>query len=443
MHVSMSRPEAVEAIAVDQAVSLLRELVRVNTVNPPGNETFAQELLATPLRDAGFEVELVGPDPERLNLVARLPGGAPGPVLGLLSHVDTVTADPRGWAHDPWSGALAEGCVWGRGALDMKSQTAAEVVAACSLAREGWRPARGDLVVISVADEEVGGTGAEWVCAERPDLVRCDFLVNEGAGAAFPLDGERVYDVSVAEKGVFQFTLLTDGVAGHASVPDIGDNALFKLAPLLDALAARRPGWDVTPPARAMLAGLGVEDGGDPATALAALEQRAPALVPLVDAALRVTLAPTMVEGSSAMNVIPDEARLHVDCRTPPGMREPEVRGRIEDVLGPNGYRLEFDECVVGTGSPADSELMEALRAWVEASDPGARCLPTICTGFTDSRTFRTAFPDCVAYGFFPQRHMSLELLDELVHARNERIDVRDLTLAVDCYRFLARTLLG
>ena len=165
--------------------------------------------------------------------------------------------------------------------------------------------------------------------------------------------------------------------------------------------------------------------------------------MPLVDAALRVTLAPTMVEGSSAMNVIPDEARLHVDCRTPPGMREPEVRARIEDVLGPNGYRLEFHECVVGNASPADSELMEALRAWIDANDRGARCLPSMSTGFTDSRTFRAAFPDCVAYGFFPQRHMSLELLDELVHARNERIDVRDLTLAVDCYRFLARTLLG
>ena len=104
---------------------------------------------------------------------------------------------------------------------------------------------------------------------------------------------------------------------------------------------------------------------------------------------------------------------------------------------------LEFHEGVVGNASPADSELMVALRAWIATSDPGARCLPTMSTGFTDSRTFRAAFPDCVAYGFFPQQHMSLELLDELVHARNERIDVRDLTLAVDCYRFLARTLLG
>ena len=149
----------------DEAVALLRELLRLDTSNPPGNERPAQELVAARLRAAGLEVELVEPDPERPNVVGRLRGHEPGPALGLLSHVDTVPADPRGWRHDPWSGALAEGCVWGRGALDMKSQTAAEVVAACSLAREGWRPARGDLVVISVSDEEVDGTGAEIVCA--------------------------------------------------------------------------------------------------------------------------------------------------------------------------------------------------------------------------------------------------------------------------------------
>jgi acetylornithine deacetylase/succinyl-diaminopimelate desuccinylase-like protein len=115
-------------------VTVLQDLVRINTVNPPGNERPAQEYLAALLADAGLEVSLVGPELERPNLVARLRGRAEGPVLGLLSHVDTVLADPAGWRHDPWSGALDEGCVWGRGALDMKSQTAAEAVAVCSLA---------------------------------------------------------------------------------------------------------------------------------------------------------------------------------------------------------------------------------------------------------------------------------------------------------------------
>jgi acetylornithine deacetylase/succinyl-diaminopimelate desuccinylase-like protein len=425
----------------NEAVAVLQDLVRIDTVNPPGNERPAQEYLAGLLERAGLEVELVGPDPERPNLVARLRGRADGPVLGLLSHVDTVSVDPAGWRHDPWSGALDDGCVWGRGALDMKSQTAAEAVAACSLAREGWRPARGDLLVISVSDEEVDGTGAEWLTAERPDLARCDYLLNEGAGESFTLGDGRVYAVSVGEKGVFRFTLTTDGVAGHASMPMIADNALLKLGPLLDAIASRQPGWDVTPPALHLLAALGLD--GDPATALAALAERAPEYAPEVEAMLRVTLAPTMVDASDAMNVIPERARLHVDCRVPPGMDEPAVLERVHEVLGKTGYRLEFVERVVGNASAPRSPLFDALQGWVDRTEPGVRCLPTISVGYSDSRAFRDAFPECVAYGFFPYRHMTPELLGELAHGRDERVDVRDLALAVDCYRGVATELLG
>src|SRR3954447_19917485 len=209
---------------------LLQELIRFDTVNPPGNERAAQEHLATTLRDAGFEVELLGRTEERPNLVARLGGNAEGPTLCLLSHVDTVYATAGEWSHDPWSGDVEDGYIWGRGALDMKSQTAAEVAAAVGLANEGWRPARGDLLVVVVVDEETGGAeGAKWICEHHPDLVRCDMLLNEGAGTVIPYDGERVYGVCVAEKGVFRFKLRTGGVAGHASIPKIGDNALLKM----------------------------------------------------------------------------------------------------------------------------------------------------------------------------------------------------------------------
>jgi acetylornithine deacetylase/succinyl-diaminopimelate desuccinylase-like protein len=426
-----------------EAVAVLRRLVRMDTVNPPGNERPAQEFLAAMLERAGLEVTLLGDDPARPNLVARLRGHAPGPVLGLLSHVDTVGADPAGWRHGPWSGALDEGCVWGRGALDMKSQTAAEAVAACSLAREGWRPARGDLLVISVSDEEVDGTGAVWLTSEHPELVRCDYLLNEGSGESFAIDDARFYGVSVGEKGVFRFTLTTDGAAGHASMPAVADNALLKLGPLLGALADHSPAWDVTPAARGMLAQLGLDVDGDPAAAVATLRDRAPEFAPDVQAMLSVTLAPTMVDASDQMNVIPARARLHVDCRVPPGMGEPAVLARVRDVIGTHGYRLEFNERLVGNESTPESVLMDALRGWVAARDPGARCLPTISVGYSDSRTFRHAFPDCVAYGFFPHRHMTLEQIGELVHGRDERIDVRDLGLAVDCYRAVATELLG
>ncbi|MDQ5834820.1 MAG: M20/M25/M40 family metallo-hydrolase [Actinomycetota bacterium] len=424
-----------------EAIELLQRLLRINTINPPGNERPAQELLASHLRGAGLEVTLVGDDPARPNLVARLRGRTDGPVLGLLSHVDTVLAEPDGWRHGPWSGALDEGYVWGRGALDMKSQTAAETVAMCSLAREGWRPERGDLVLISVADEEEGGTGAEWICAEHPELVRCDYLLNEGGGEALGVDSERIYAVSMAEKGVFRFTLTTDGVAGHASLLG-GDNALLKLAPLLEKMAAGRPDWDVTAGPRALMAGLGLDVDGDPAAALATLAPRSPGLALLAEAMMRVTLAPTMVDASRVMNVIPEAARVHVDCRVPPGMDEREVSARLREVLGEDGYRLDYTETLAGNASPVESPLMDALSDWVSTMDPGARCLPTVSVGYSDSRTFRAAFPDCVAYGFFPHRHMPLTQVTALPHARNERIDVRDLALAVECYRSMASALL-
>jgi acetylornithine deacetylase/succinyl-diaminopimelate desuccinylase-like protein len=429
-----------------ETTELLQRLIRCNTVNPPGNERVLQEGLAADLRDAGFEVELRGAQPERPNLVARLRGAADGPTLCLLSHVDTVLATAADWSHDPWSGDLAGGFVWGRGALDMKSQTAAEVAAALSLARSGWRPAHGDLLVVVVVDEEVGGElGAMWMCEHHPDLVRCDYLLNEGGGAVIPYDGERLYGVCVAEKGVFRFRVLTEGVAGHASIPKIGDNALLKMAPLLARMGARQPGYDLTDGPRALLESLGLEVNGGVGGVEAALQRlRAndPDLALLVEPMLGVTLAPTRIWGSEKINVIPASAELRVDCRVPPGLGEEHALARIREVLGEDGYRLEFTEERVGNQSPVQSRLMDVIIDWLQMNDPGSRVVPTILPGFTDSRTFRDAFPECVAYGFFPHRHMNLYETSPLIHAADERIDVRDLGFAATFFRDICKELL-
>jgi acetylornithine deacetylase/succinyl-diaminopimelate desuccinylase-like protein len=434
-------------MAVDlerETTELLQHLVRANTVNPPGNERAAQEHLAALLREAGFEVELLGRTDERPNLVARLRGMAEGPTLCLLSHVDTVLADAQAWQRDPWSGEVVDGVLWGRGAQDMKGQTAAEVTAAIALARSGWRPAHGALLVVVVVDEESGGEeGAVWLTEHHPDAVRCDLLLNEGAGAVFPYDGERMYGVCVAEKGIFRFTVTTEGVAGHAGTPWLGENALLKLVPLLQAIADRRPAFDLTDPPRALLAELGVPVDGDPAAALEAVRARDPVLAGFVEPMLGVTLAPTIVNASEKINVIPSRARLKVDCRTPPGMGEDQVRKRIAEVLGSDGYTLEFTEKVVGNASPTESRLMDALRGWVAREDPGARVVPTMLPAFTDSRTFRDAFPECVAYGFFPQREMTYYEAWPLVHSHDERIATADLGFAARCYRDVTKELLG
>ena len=432
-----------------EAVELLQRLIRLNTVNPPGAERPAQELLGGLLEEAGFEITLVGRTQERPNLVARLRGEpqVDGPTLCLLSHVDTVLADPAAWSRDPGSGDLHDGYVWGRGALDMKSQTAAEVAAALSLGRAGWRPARGELLVVVVVDEETGGgEGAQWLCEHHPDLVRCDLLLNEGAGTVIPYDGGRVYGVCVAEKGVFRFRLTTEGVAGHASIPKIGDNALLRMAPLLQRMADAQPGFDLTEGPRAMLEGLGLPADGDGAKALAALRERDPTLAILVEPMLGVTLAPTRITASEKINVIPSRTEVEVDCRVPPGMEADRVRERIAEVLGPPAderYGLEFSDQVVGNSSPVESVLMDAIRDWLGEQDPEATTVPTILPGFTDSRTFRAAFPECVAYGFMPHRHMTLYEAAPLVHGADERIDARDVGFAAGFFRDVTRRLLS
>jgi acetylornithine deacetylase/succinyl-diaminopimelate desuccinylase-like protein len=430
-----------------RTTELLQRLIRFNTVNPPGNEEAALEYLRGLLEEAGFECELLSAVAGRPNLVARLRGRSDGPVLSLSGHVDTVLATPSEWSVDPWSGELRDGCVWGRGALDMKSQVAAELAAALVLCEEGWRPESGDLLLVFVADEEAGSLhGAKWLCETHPDKVRCDFSVNEGAGEVFEFGGRRFYTVCVAEKGVFRFKLSTSGRAGHASIPRIGDNALLKLAPFLSRLAEAEMPLELSPEPEALLRGLGVLDGGDPATALRAVEDADPRLAVLVEPMLGVTLSPTMARASDKINVIPSRAELHVDCRVPPGLGEDKALERIRAALGGgDGYEVTFfaDEQVIGNRSPIDTSLMDRIRSFIEREDSGAVVVPTVLPGFTDSRWWREAFPDCVAYGFFPQKRMDMFESAPLVHGADERVPVEDLGLAARFYAELAQEVLG
>jgi acetylornithine deacetylase/succinyl-diaminopimelate desuccinylase-like protein len=269
-------------------------------------------------------------------------------VLGYLSHVDTVLADPGSWTHDPWSGEVHDGFLWGRGALDMKSQTAAEAVAAARLARDGWRPAKGALKIFSVVDEETGGVkGAKWLCENRPDLARADFLLNEGAGTVMPYGDRRLHGVCCAEKGTFRFAVRTRGRAGHASVPATADNALLKLAPAIERLGSRKPPYDVTDEPRAFLRAIG-DDPDDPEGAVERLREVDPRLAALFEPTLGVTVAPTIISAGEKINVIPARAELLVDCRVPPGMGAEATMARIRELLdGVDGVEVEFIEQVV------------------------------------------------------------------------------------------------
>lgn len=422
----------------DEAVSLLQELIRVDTVNPPGNETRAAELLRDYLEESGVRCELYARVPERANLVARISGRGGGPRLMLLSHTDTVLADPSEWTVDPWSGEVRDGHVWGRGALDMKGQVAASAVAIASLAREGFEPA-GDLLFAATADEELGegeAFGLEWLCREHPEAVACELAINEGGGDRIELGGKVLYLCSTAEKMSSPFRLVVHGRSGHASMPSIADNALVKASRLIVRLAELRPEPRLGPETEAFLEAV---TGRVPRAneALDAARAVDPLAAEMLEPLLAPTVAPTMVEASKKRNVIPGICEVTVDCRLLPGQTQAEAEGMIRDWLGDGGYEIVWREGQGGTRSPFRSLLWDAVESFVEAEEPGARLVPICVAGFTDSHWLREAF-GAVAYGFFPLRAMSADLAARLIHAPDERIPVDDLELGVRFMRHVA-----
>jgi acetylornithine deacetylase/succinyl-diaminopimelate desuccinylase-like protein len=423
----------------DEAVQLLQELIRLNTVNPPGNETLAAELLRDYLEPFGVQCELYAREPERANLVARIPGRGEGPSLLLLSHTDTVLADPAEWAVDPWSGDLRDGEVWGRGALDMKSQVAANAVTIASLAREGFRPA-GDLIFAATADEELGegiSYGLEWLCEAHPEAVRCDYAVNEGGGDRVEIGGRVLYLCSTAEKRSSPFVLHVHGRSGHGSMPGIADNALVKAARLITRLGEFAPEPRLLPETEGFLAAI-IDRVPPPGDALAVARGVDPVAAEMVEPLLGLTVSPTMIEASTKRNVIPGRCEVTVDCRLLPGQTEEEAEGVIRDWLGADSYDLEWRGGQGGTRSALATPLWSAVERFVEGLEPGARLAPICVAGFTDSHWLREAF-GAVAYGFFPMRTMTPELAARLIHSADERIPVEDVGLGVDFLRNVAQ----
>ena len=427
----------------DEVVELLRELIRVDTVNPPGNETRAAAVLRDYLGDNGVEAQLYARVPERANLVARLRGAGGAPSLLLLSHTDTVLADPAEWAVDPWSGEVREGQVWGRGALDMKDQVAASAVAVASLVRDGWEP-EGDLVFAATADEEFGegeDVGLPWLCAEHPEAVRTDFAVNEGGGDRIVLGGRVFYLCAAAEKMSSPFHLLVRGRSGHGSMPGIADNALVKAARLVQRLGELRPEPRLTPEVERFLEGV----LGEVPPAAEALEwARAvdPVAAELFEPLLSFTVAPTMIHASDKRNVIPALCDVTVDCRLLPGETQAEVEPAIRAALGDGDYEIVWREGQGGTRSPLETRLWDAVESFVREEEPGAVALPITVAGFTDSHWLREAF-GTIAYGFFPMRAMEPALAARLIHSADERVAVDDLELGLRFLRHAAQEVCG
>jgi acetylornithine deacetylase/succinyl-diaminopimelate desuccinylase-like protein len=417
----------------DEATALLRDLIRVDTSNPPGRETAAAMLLKEYLESSGVVCELVTRHPDRANLIARISGTGDGPSLALLGHTDVVPADPAAWTHPPFAAHLDEGgYVWGRGAVDMKNETASRAVTMAVLARAGFRP-RGDLVFIAEADEEDGTeqAGLAWLVRERPDI-GTDYVLNEGASERLTLaDGRTVVTINVGEKATLPARVTALGRSAHASTPRAGANAVPRLATLIGRLAAHRPARRVLPETRALLETLVGSVDGDLDRAIERAQRLHPAFSELVAPLFQTTIAPTRLHGSDARNVMPARASVECDCRVLPGTTEGELRAELAAALGTDvPHEIEFLEPPIGGSvSPIDTPLFELCRRWVAENDPSAVLLPTVCAGFTDSHFMREAFGS-VAYGFWPMRHTPYEVAAAGIHGPDERIHVGDLGYA-------------
>lgn len=425
-----------------EVVELARELIRVDTSNPPGGETRAAELLAAYLRGAGAEPELLGPDPERLNLIARIAGGD-GPSIMLMAHTDVVPAPAADWTVPPFEGYLRDGRMIGRGAADMKGELAARAVAFAAFAREGVEPA-GDVVLVAEADEErnTADVGMSWLVRERPDL-RCDYAINEGGGTLLELaNGRRVVTVSIGEKKVTSLRLRLFGRAGHASVPAGADNPLRQVAPAIERLLAYRGATRLAPAVAAALSRLGAPEGEEAAIEWARGQH--PLLADLLPAMTAMTITPTGLETFEPANVIPPFADVICDCRALSGQSEDDVRKQVARALGDDlRYELEFLEPLAGgTESPIHTPLYRVIEAYVAERLDGAEPLPVISAGFTDSHWVREAY-GTVAYGFAPLFSTDLDAYYGGMHGADECIDLADLVEMASFHLHALRALSG
>lgn len=443
----MSEQGGYDGLAAE-VLEVAQELIRRDTTNRgfSGNETLAADYLHDYLAGHGVDVELVAREPERANVVARIPGTDPtAPSLALVGHTDVVPVDGQDWIHDPFGAVVDdEGFLHGRGAVDMKDEVAARAVALARLAREGFRP-RGDLWFVAVADEEDGraDVGMRWLLEERTDI-RPDLAINEGAGSRLPLaDGRQALTFSIGEKGTCPVRLVAVGESGHASMPELGDNAVPILADLITRIGSGMPDVVDSPEVSATVEAL----LGRPVTDLAADLREAAALHPTLGHELPslpgTTMAPTVLGASTARNVMPARAHVELDCRTLPGTTREQVAEAVRARLGEGSYELEWcEDMVPGSSSPVTGLLPDAVAAWLAEEGDEALLLPVLCTGFTDSVHLRAA-GGTAAYGFSPFRSTPAEVIAAGFHNANERIHVDDLTLSARFHLDLVKRLLG
>jgi acetylornithine deacetylase/succinyl-diaminopimelate desuccinylase-like protein len=436
-----------------ELVETLQALIRIPSINPPpadapDGERRAADWIAGALADAGLRPEVLELVPGRGSVVARLRGdGTGGEPLLLLGHLDVVPAAAELWSHDPFGGEIADGQVWGRGAVDMKHLVAMELTVARMLAAEaraaGRDPAADpipgltrDVIVASTADEEAGGlNGICWIIAERPELLRAAAAINESGAVATTVAGRRFYPIGVAEKGYAVYRLTVHGTWGHGSMPR-DDNAAVRAAMAVTRLAvpgAPRP----TPVMEAFLRGVAEHLDPEQARLVRALLSADPRVgetaidavcdptrARILRSLLRDTISPTVVHAGIKYNVIPGEATVEIDCRVLPGTTEEDMREIVVGRLGDLGAHIDVELVIhaPAVDAPADGDVYALLAQTVRDHDPEGIPLPFMVPFATDAK--HTAALGIPTYGFSPLRLGPEDEFLDRFHGVDERVGI-------------------
>jgi len=435
-------PIQIQTNIKEEITTFLSNLIKINTTNPPGNETQAAQYIKNYLAKDGFTSDILESAPGRGNLITRLKGTGEKPNLLLLSHLDVVAANPQEWTTDPFAGTIKDGYVYGRGTIDMKGMTAIEVIT-LKLLKQNNIPLKGDIVLAATADEERGGeAGAGYLLRNHKDKIWCPYVLNEGGGTAFPQNKQNIYPIQTAEKGILWFKIKAQGTPGHGSTPNMADNAITRINKVLTKLENYQPPTiyvdtlqeflthitQTNPPLKDLINQL-LANPQKSDQILDELAQKDKALAEEIRPRIKTTLTPTIIQGGTKENIIPSQCEVVFDCRVLPGQSTTTTLDLIKQLLNAiDNQKLSYEIIQIhdGNQSTTQTPLYETIKTVLQEADPGCSITPTLTTGGTDSRFFRETGSIC--YGFHPVRpEEPNDQYEKRIHGIDERLSIENL----------------
>ncbi len=435
----------------EHSFRLCQQLLRIDTTNPPGNELPAAELLAEELSAAGLDPTVLESAPGRGNVIARIRGTGEKPPLLLTAHLDVVEAEPSHWEHPPFCGEVHDGCLWGRGAIDMKNMAAMSVAIITRLAREGVKPER-DLIFAGVADEEAGCRfGSLWLCENHRDLVQSEFALGEVGGFNIQVAGKTFFTVQVAEKGVCWVRARATGDPGHGSMPR-EDSAVVQLAEAVARLGKEGLPRHASGPVQEFIGAMAshlpvamrplIKFLGNPTLGPLMLNLMPdPSVRRAFRALLGNTASPTVLRAGNKTNVIPGSAEAEIDGRILPGQTEDDFMRELRAALGTHIELEVIHSLPAVVTEPKESSLYTVIHEVMAEQAPGAPVVPFVTQGFTDAKAFASI--GAKWYGFAPVKLPPTLRFADMFHGHNERIPVDGLAWGTETLMRVVRRCIG